>query len=120
MAHSLGAVTATPHGLANAMLLPHVMRYNCDEVEELTADIAGAMGVPTVGMDCRQAAEAAIQAIEALIEKIGLPRRLRDIGIEKNVLEKCAELALADGSIVYNPKIVMETEEVLSVYMKAY
>ncbi|MCI0499944.1 MAG: iron-containing alcohol dehydrogenase, partial [Planctomycetales bacterium] len=120
MAHSLGAVTATPHGLANAMLLPHVMRYNCDEVEELTADIAGAMGVPTEGMDGRQAAEAAIHAIEALIEKIRLPRRLRDIGIEKNVLEKCAELALADGSIVYNPKIVMETEEVLGVYMKAY
>jgi alcohol dehydrogenase class IV len=120
MAHSLGAVTATPHGLANAMLLPHVMRYNCDEVEELTADIAGAMGVPVEGMDGRQAAEAAIHAIEALIAKIRLPRRLRDIGIEKNVLEKCAELALADGSIVYNPKIVMETEEVLSVYMKAY
>jgi alcohol dehydrogenase class IV len=120
MAHSLGAVTGTPHGLANAMLLPHVMRYNCDAVEELIADIAGAMGAPTEGMDCRQAAEAAILAIEALIAKIRLPRRLRDIGIEKNVLEKCAELALADGSIVYNPKIVMDSEEVLRVYLKAY
>lgn len=120
MAHSLGAVTGTPHGLANAMLLPHVMRYNRDEIPELSADIAAAMGDSIEGLDGEQAAETAIQAIEALIEQIGLPRQLRDIGIEKNVLEKCAELSLADGSIVYNPKIVVDAEEVLSIYLKAY
>jgi aldehyde dehydrogenase (NAD+) len=120
MAHSLGAVAGTPHGLANAMLLPHVMRHNCDEVQAFGADIAAAMGVPTAGMDPRQAAEAAVRAIEELIAKIGLPRRLRDIGIERNVLEECAQLSLADGSIVYNPKMVMDSDEVLGVYMNAY
>jgi len=120
MAHSLGAVAGTPHGLANAMLLPHVMRYNCDEVQSFGADIAAALGVQTAGLEPRQAAEAAVRAIEELIAKIGLPRRLRDIGIQKNVLEECAQLSLADGSIVYNPKIVMDSEEVLGVYMNAY
>jgi alcohol dehydrogenase len=120
MAHSLGAVRGIPHGLANAMLLAHVMRYNLDEVPRLTADIAAAMGAATESMDRWQAAEAAIAAIEALTKKIGLPRRLREVGVEKNVLPKCAELALTDGAIVYNPKIVMDAGEVLRVYMKAF
>jgi aldehyde dehydrogenase (NAD+) len=120
MAHSLGAVCRIPHGLANGILLPHVMRYNLDDIPELTADIAEAMGVPIQDMDPLSAAQAAVDAVQAFAKSIGLNQRLRDLGVDANLLKDCAELSMSDGSIVYNPKIVTDAEEVLNVYLKAY
>jgi alcohol dehydrogenase class IV len=120
MAHSLGAVCRIPHGLANAILLPHVMRYNLEEIPDLTAEIAEAMGIAISDMDTLSAAEAAADKMEAFARDLGLDQRLRDLGVEKETLEDCAELSLSDGSIVYNPRIVTEVEEVLNVYLKAF
>jgi len=120
MAHSLGAICRIPHGLANSILLPHVMRYNLSEIPELTADIAEAMGVAIQDMDTLSAAQAAVDAMQAFAKSIGLDQRLRDLGVDANLLKDCAELSMSDGSIVYNPKIVTDAEEVLAVYRKAY
>ena len=120
MAHSLGAICRIPHGLANGILLPHVMRYNSDEVSELTADIAQAMGVAVSSMDVSTAASAAVDEMEAFIRSVGLDQRLRDLGVKEEELEKCAELSMSDGSVIYNPKMVMDAAEVLNVYRKAY
>jgi alcohol dehydrogenase class IV len=120
MAHSLGAVCRIPHGLANGILLPHVMRYNLDEIPELTADIAEAMGVATPEMDISARAVAAADKMEAFAQSVGLNQRLQDFNVTAEKLEECAELSMSDGSIIYNPKMIMDAKEVLNVYLKAY
>ena len=120
MAHSLGAVCRIPHGLANGILLPHVMRFNLDEIPELIADIAEAMGAATNGLDTLSAANAAVDKMKALAERIGLNQRLSDLGVNENALKECAELSMSDGSIIYNPRTVMDAQEVLQLYRKAY
>jgi aldehyde dehydrogenase (NAD+) len=120
MAHSLGAVCRIPHGLANGILLPQVMRYNLDEIPELTADIGAAMGVAANDLDCSGLAIAAADKMEAFAKSVGLVQRLKDFNLTEEQLKECAELSMSDGSIIYNPKIVMEAEEVFSIYRMAY
>jgi alcohol dehydrogenase len=120
MAHSVGARFGVPHGVANAILLPHCMRYNIDACPDRYALVAEAMGVRKPGMSDQETSEAAVKAIEKLTKKIGLPGRLREVDVPKEGLKDCAELSLSDGSIVYNPKPVYEAEEVLKVYEAAW
>ena len=120
MAHSLGAVMGLPHGLANGLCLPHVMRFNLEEIPDLMSDIAEAMGVNVRGMDPKEAGEAGIKEIEALIEKVGLPKKLREVGVTEQDIQKSSALAMSDGSIVYNPRMVMDSQEVLEVFKKAF
>ena len=120
MAHSLGAVCRIPHGLANGILLSHVMRYNLDEIPELTADIADAMGVATNDMDISGKAVAAADKMQAFAQNLGLNQRLQDLGVSEEQLKVCAELSLSDGAIIYNPKNVMDAETVLNIYRRAY
>ena len=120
LAHSLGAVCGLPHGLANGILLPQVMRYNLEVVPDLLADIAEAMGVSPRGLEKREAGEAAVYGMEDFLKRIGHPTRLRDVGIEEESLKVCAELALSDGSVIYNPRMVADAEEVLMVLKRAY
>jgi aldehyde dehydrogenase (NAD+) len=120
MAHSLGAVCRIPHGLANALILPHVMRYNLDEVPELMMDIAAAMGISTEQLDPLEAGNAAADKMEAFLKQIGLSERLKDKGVSPEALKQCSELSLTDGSIVYNPKMVMDASDILDIYMKLY
>ena len=120
MAHSLGSVCGVPHGLANGLLLPHVMKFNLKEVPELLADIAIAMGVGTGGVDALRTAEAAVNAMQALSKKIGLSQHLRDLGVGMDKLKECSELSMTDGSIIYNPIIIMDNEEVFAVYKEAF
>ena len=120
MAHSLGARFGVPHGLANAILLPHVMRYNMEACTDRYALVAEAMGVVAPEVSVDKAAERAVNAIEDLLREIGLTERLRDVDVPEEGLKDCAELSLSDGSIVYNPKPVFDAEEVLKVYRAAW
>jgi len=120
MAHSLGAVCRIPHGLANGILLPHVMRFNLDEIPELTADIGAAMGVAANDMDRSGLAMAAADKMEAFAKSVGLVQGLQDLGLTEEQLKESAELSLSDGSIIYNPKMVMDAETVLNIYRMAY
>jgi len=120
MAHSLGAVRRIPHGLANGILLPHVMRYNSKEVPQRMADIGAAMGIAVHDMDAFTAAQAAVDKMEVFTKSVGLNQRLRDLGVTEEDLDVCARLSMSDGSIIYNPRMVMDAEEVLGVYRKAY
>ena len=120
MAHSLGGMFGVPHGLANTILLPHVMRYNMEACADQYALVAEAMGISKSNMSDDETAEEAIKAISALNKEIGLPARLRDVDVPKEGLKDCAELSLSDGSIVYNPQPVFEVEEVLKIYEAAW
>ena len=120
MAHSLGAVCRIPHGLANGILLPHVMRYNLEDIPELTADIGAAMGLAADDMDSSEMAIAAADHMAAFARSVGLVQRLKDLNVTRQQLKESAELSMSDGSIIYNPKMVMEAEDVLNIYRKAY
>jgi len=120
MAHSLGAVARTPHGIANGILLPHVMAFNLDDAAESYALVAEALGVRERGADDRTAAEAAIAEIRAFLKRIGHPERLSEVGVKEADLPKAAALCLSDGAIVNNPRFVLDADEVLAVYRTAF
>lgn len=120
MAHSLGATCGVPHGLANSILLPHVMTFNLEEAPDLMADIAGAMGVATRDTPPQEAGRAAVVAVYDLLKAIGLDRRLSDLGVAEDRLMECSELSVTDGSIIYNPRMVIDAEEVFHLYRKAF
>lgn len=120
MSHSLGAICRVPHGLANGIILPHVMTYNLEEIPTLTADIAETLGEDIRGMTPMEAGKAGIDKMNELSQSIGLPQRLKDTGIDKVQLKECAELSISDGSIIYNARMIFEAEEVLEIYQKAY
>ncbi|MBN2025328.1 MAG: iron-containing alcohol dehydrogenase [Actinobacteria bacterium] len=120
MAHCVGALYKVPHGIGNSILLPHVMMYNMDEAADRYAIVAEAMGVKEKGMSDEEAGGAAVDAIFEFTKKLGVPQSLREVGVLEEGLAEASEMALCDGSVVYNPKMVFEAEEVLGVYKKAF
>ena len=104
LAHPLSTVAGMHHGLTNAVLLPHVMRFNLPVSGDRLADIAVALGVDTHGMSGERAAVAAINAIEKLNDEIGIPMRLRDAGVREEMIPVMVPLAMADGCRLCNPR----------------
>ena len=120
MAHSLGAFYDTPHGVANALLLPYVMEYNADATEDRYRDIAKAMGVEnTEGMTTEEARKVAINAVRKLAIDVGIPQKLSDIGASKDDLQALSELAMSDACTPGNPKDPT-VEEIKAIYEKAF
>jgi alcohol dehydrogenase len=110
ISHQLGGLTDLPHGLLNAILLPHVMEFNAAVATSRLADVAGAMGQRTGLMTPHEAADAAIQTVRAFAGKAGLPTTLREIGVECSQLDRVARGALHDAYIVTNPRPVGEAD----------
>lgn len=119
MAHPLGAFYDTPHGVANAILLPHVMRYNADYTGEKYRAIAQAMGVDVQGMSIAQAREAAIGAVEALNRDVGIPASLRDVGAQEEDVPELAQAALADVCTGGNPREAT-LDDIVALYHGAF
>lgn len=119
MAHPLGAFYDTPHGVANAILLPHVMRYNADYTGEKYCAIAQAMGVDVQGMSIAQAREAAIGAVEALNRDVGIPASLRDVGAREQDVAELAQAALADVCTGGNPREAT-LDDIVALYHGAF
>jgi lactaldehyde reductase len=116
MAHPLGAVYDTPHGVANAIILPTVMEYNADATGDKYREIARAMGVSGVdGMTTEQARRAAVDAVRALAQDVGIPAKLSDVGVKEEDLPFLAESALADACTPGNPKDPT-LEDILALY----
>lgn len=117
MAHSLGAVYDTPHGVANAILLPTVMEYNADATGEKYRDIAKAMGVEgTENMTQEEYRAAAVQAVKDLAHDVGIPADLKAIVKEEDV-QFLSESAYADACRPGNPKDT-SVEEIAALYRK--
>lgn len=119
MAHPLGAFYDIPHGVANALLLPYVMQYNMESSLVKFGDVACAMGVDTAGMDTRQAAQAAVDAVRALAVRVGIPQRLSSLGVREEDLPRLAASALADVCTPGNPRDT-SAEEILALYREAF
>lgn len=120
MAHPLGAFYDTPHGVANALLLPYVMEYNAPATGEKYREIARAMGVQGVdAMDADTYRQAAIDAVLALSKSIDIPQKLSEIGVKEADLPRLSESAFADVCTPGNPRDT-NPAEILAVYKKAY
>jgi lactaldehyde reductase len=106
MAHALGAVYDTPHGVANAILLPTVMAYNADATGEKYREIARAMGVANVdNMTQEEYRKAAVDAVAQLSKDVGIPADLKGV-LKKEDVKFLAESAYADACRPGNPREV--------------
>ncbi len=95
------------------------MKFNLEEIPELTADIAEAMGVNIQGLSTEDAGEAAIKKVEELLIETELPRKLSEFDVSEEDIIKSSELAMSDGSIVCNPRMVIESEEIVGIFKNA-
>ena len=115
MAHALGAVYDTPHGVGNAILLPTVMRYNAEATGEKYRDIAKAMGVEGVDkMTLAEAREAACDAVAQLSKDVGIPQDLKGIVKEEDI-DFLAQSAMDDACRPGNPKDPTK-EDIIALY----
>jgi 4-hydroxybutyrate dehydrogenase len=119
LAHPLSTVAGMHHGLTNAILLPHVMRFNLPAAAGRLADVAAALGVDTRGMSADAAAASAIEAIEKLNVEIGIPARLRDAGVREEMIPVMVPLAMADGCRLCNPRPTT-SEDMEMLYRAAF
>lgn len=120
MAHPLGAFYDTPHGVANALLLPYVMEYNGQSPAAAKyLDIAKAMGVDTTGMSIEQGVQAAIGAVRALSVSIGIPQKLHEIGVKKEDIQALSVAAFHDVCTGGNPRPTSPAE-IETLYLVAY
>lgn len=115
MAHALGAVYDTPHGVANAILLPTIMEYNADATGEKYREIAKVMGVEgTETMSAEEYRKAAVEAVKKLSADVGIPADLKGIVKEEDI-DFLSESALADACTPGNPK-EPALEEIKALY----
>ena len=115
MAHALGAVYDTPHGVANAILLPTVMAFNADATGEKYREIARAMGVAGVDeMTQYEYRAAAVNAVKELSISVGIPADLKDIVKEEDI-DFLADSAVADACAPGNPKEATK-EDIIALY----
>ena len=91
------------HGVANAILLPHVMRYNAPGNYEKFANIARALGVPDEGYSTRELALMAADAVSDLLEDTGLPADFKAMNLDRALLETVAKEAAKSANIAINP-----------------
>jgi len=119
MAHSIGAVSHVPHGIANGILLPYCMEFNLPDAQDYYVEIAQAMGVFEKGSTTQQAAKAAIKAVFDFTKEIDHPQKLSEFGVKEENIIKAADLSMSDGSIVNNARFVADSSEVLAIYRKA-
>lgn len=103
MAHQLGGFYNLPHGVCNAVLLPHVQAYNIQAAAGRLKDIAQAMGVDVSAMSNEQGAKACIEEIRKMAKDVGIPAGLKELGVKEEDFKTLAENALKDACAITNP-----------------
>lgn len=117
LCHVLGGTAGVPHGIANAIILPHAMRFNARGVARELAEVARALGCS--GGDEAELAEAACRAVYDLIGALGLPQRLREAGVAEADLPGFVRAAMSSKAVQANPVEITELE-VGAVYRAAF
>jgi alcohol dehydrogenase len=117
---SFGGLYNVPHGEANAILLPHTMRYNLDACADRQRLIADAMGVAKPSMSDAEAGLAAADAVDGLCRALALPRTLREVDVPEDGLMAIAAATLHDRSLRTNPKPIADAGPIMEVLRAAY
>ncbi len=118
MAHQLGGFYDLPHGVCNAILLPHVERFNMIACPERFVDIAIAMGENVDGLSTVESAEKALKAIQRLAKDVGIPSGLKELNVKESDLPILAENALKDACGLTNPRKATK-EDIIEIYRQA-
>ena len=118
MAHQLGGFYNLPHGVCNAILLPHVCEFNLISTPERYADIAQFMGIDIKGMTREEAGKAGINAIRELSQSIGIPKGLTELGVKQEDLAIMATNAQNDACMLTNPRKANH-EQVVAIFAAA-
>jgi alcohol dehydrogenase len=118
MAHQLGGFYNLPHGVCNAILLPHVESFNLIAKLERFSDIAVSMGENVNGLSNREAAQVAIDAIQTLSADVGIPSGLAELGVKTKDLKIMAKNAMKDACGSTNPR-VPTLDNVIDIYKSA-
>ena len=119
MAHQLGGVYNLPHGVCNAVLLPYVMKFNLIGNMNRFKQIAHALGVESAGVSSDRDAEAGIQAVKCMSQRLGIPKSLKELGVKPEDFIMMAENAQKDVCSVTNPRTAT-TEQIVEIYRQAY
>ncbi len=119
MAHSLGAYFDTPHGLANAILLPHVLKFNGQVCPELFRNMGRALGLNMDYATDEEAVNKVVNAVQELSRKLNIPQTLREVGIPEDKLRTLAEQAINDPCTPGNPREVT-IDDIERIYREAY
>jgi alcohol dehydrogenase len=118
MAHQLGGFYDLPHGVCNAILLPHVQRFNMIAKMDRFVDIAVAMGEKVDNLSVRAAADKALEAIQTLSSDVAIPGGLDELGVKEQDLKIMAENAQKDACGLTNPRCP-KLEDVIQIYKNA-
>lgn len=119
MAHQLGAVYDTPHGLANAVLLPYVMRYNGEVCPDRFVDMGRAFGLDMNGVTGMDAVMKVVNAIQELNQKLGIPAHLKEVGVKEEDIPMLSEKAMNDVCTGGNPRETSVTD-IEKIYREAF
>ena len=119
MAHSLGAYFDTPHGLANSILLPHVMRFNGQACPDLFRNIANAFDLDVEDLSDEDVIETVVEAIQDLSRRLHIPQTLKEVGIPRESFYDLAHQAINDICTGGNPIEVTE-DDIVNLYEQAY
>lgn len=118
MAHQLGGFYDLPHGVCNAILLPHVQEYNAQVSANKLKDVAKFMGVDVSNMTDEEGSKAAIEAIKKLSVDIGIPSGIKELGAKEEDFDTLAGNALKDACGLTNPKQATH-EEIVNIFKNA-
>lgn len=119
MAHQLGGFYDLPHGVCNAVLLPHVESFNASVCPERLRDVAKSMGVNVQGMSAEQGAQAALAAIRTLSKDIGIPGGLGELGAKADDIPVLAANALKDACGLTNPRPA-DQQQIEEIFRSAF
>ncbi|AIQ12771.1 L-threonine dehydrogenase [Paenibacillus durus] len=118
MAHQLGGFYNLPHGVCNAILLPHVERYNSAKAAARLKDVAQALGQNVEGVAAEKGAALALDAIEVMAERVGIPSGLSALGVKREDFPILAANALKDACGVTNP-VQGSQDEIMEIFEHA-
>lgn len=118
MAHQLGGYYNLPHGVCNAILLPHVEQFNLIGCADRLRDVAAAMGENIEGLSVNEAAQKGIDSIKKLSALIGIPSGLTELGVKEEDFEIMAKNAKADACQLTNPRLAT-LQQVIEIFANA-
>ena len=119
MAHALGALYDTPHGVANALLLPHVMKYNGEVCYDRYKEIGKSLGIDMEGLTKDEIIEKIVSEVRKLAISVGIPQKLGEVGAKKEDIKTLAEKAYNDVCTGGNPRET-SVEDIMKIYEEAF
>lgn len=104
MSHQVGGLLDAPHGVINGILLPHVIRYNAETDPSRFVDVATRFGIKTDGVPSDVVADALAERVRTLADQVGVPRSLRELGLDESHLAVLSRNSLDDACLTTNPR----------------